>query len=171
MSSKKIHIFLILILILQKIYSIPSQTADYVSKSQLSHKLGGGYAVTKQLSNVGFTSEIYDATSGLPTSDANFILGSKDGYVWICGYSGVIRYDGTTFERLPTNTGLTSGRALFEDSKSIGASIFSTGMIVSGVTFLSRLNLIICSSFSSRNILRISKDLLLYGAYGISSPL
>ncbi|MBQ7753959.1 MAG: hybrid sensor histidine kinase/response regulator [Treponema sp.] len=117
MSSKKIHIFLILIVIIQKIYSIPSQTADYVSKSQLSHKLGGGYAVTKQLSNVGFTSEIYDATSGLPTSDANFILGSKDGYVWICGYSGVIRYDGTTFERLPTNTGLTSGRALFEDSK------------------------------------------------------
>ena len=80
-------------------------------------KLGGGYAVTGQLSGIGYTSKIYDATNGLPTSDANYILGSKDGYVWLGGYNGVIRYDGTTFERLSTSTGLTSGRTFFEDSK------------------------------------------------------
>lgn len=78
---------------------------------------GGGYAVTKQYSRAGYTSIIYDATNGLPTSDANFILGAKNGYVWIGGYSGIIRYDGNTFERLPTTNGLTSGRAFFEDSK------------------------------------------------------
>ncbi len=78
---------------------------------------GGGYAVTKQFSDVSYTSVIYDATNGLPTSDANFILGAKDGYVWIGGYSGIIRYDGKIFERLPTTNGLTSGRAFFEDSK------------------------------------------------------
>lgn len=78
---------------------------------------GGGYAVTKQFSDVSYTSVIYDATNGLPTSDANYILGAKDGYVWIGGYSGIIRYDGKIFERLPTTNGLTSGRAFFEDSK------------------------------------------------------
>ena len=78
---------------------------------------GGGYAVTKQLPDVGYTSVIYDATNGLPTSDANYILGSKDGHVWIGGYSGIIRYDGNIFERLPTANGLTSARAFFEDSK------------------------------------------------------
>ena len=78
---------------------------------------GGGFAITKQFSDVGYTSLIYDATNGLPTSDANYILGAKDGYVWIGGYSGIIRYDGKNFERLPTTNGLTSGRAFFEDSK------------------------------------------------------
>lgn len=78
---------------------------------------GGGFAVTKQFTDVGYSSIIYDATNGLPTSDANYILGAKDGYIWIGGYSGIIRYDGKNFERLPTTNGLTSGRAFFEDSK------------------------------------------------------
>lgn len=78
---------------------------------------GGGYAVTKQFAGVGYTSMIYDATNGLPTSDANYILGSKKGNIWIGGYSGIIRYDGNIFERLPTANGLTSGRAFYEDSK------------------------------------------------------
>ena len=78
---------------------------------------GGGYAVTGQISQTGYTCKIYDATNGLPTSDANYILCSSDGYIWICGYAGVIRYDGSVFERLPPTNGLTSGRVLFEDSR------------------------------------------------------
>ena len=92
---------------------------------------GGGYAVTKQVPDIGYTSKIYDATNGLPTSDANFILGSQDGYIWIGGYSGIIRYDGTTFERLPTNNGLTSGRGFFEDSKNrIWVATNDNGVVV-----------------------------------------
>lgn len=82
-----------------------------------NHRIGGGYAVTGQIVQTGYTCEIYNATNGLPTSDANYILGSTDGYVWICGYAGVIRYDGSVFERLPPVNGLTSGRVLFEDSR------------------------------------------------------
>ncbi len=77
---------------------------------------GGGYAASGQLANLGFMSQMYDATNGLPTSDANCIYGSEDGYIWIGGYSGIIRYDGSTFERLDPTDGLTSGRAIFEDS-------------------------------------------------------
>ena len=89
----------------------------FIAFAQMSFAQGGGYAVTKQVENIGYTSTIYDATNGLPTSDANYILGAKNGYIWIGGYSGIIRYDGNTFERLPTANGLTSGRAFFEDSK------------------------------------------------------
>ncbi|MBQ1721370.1 MAG: hypothetical protein II020_05530, partial [Lachnospiraceae bacterium] len=55
---------------------------------------GGGYAASNQLEGVGFTTEVYDASNGLPTSDAMFLLGANDGSIWIGGYSGVIRYDG-----------------------------------------------------------------------------
>ena len=78
---------------------------------------GGGYAATGQLKNVGYSTVVYDATSGLPTSDAMYILGADNGYVWIGGYAGVIRYDGLLFERMDTSQGLTSARGIFEDSR------------------------------------------------------
>ena len=52
--------------------------------------IGGGYAATKQLDNMGYYAQIYDAKNGLPTSEANFIIGASDGYIWSGGYSGII---------------------------------------------------------------------------------
>ncbi len=77
----------------------------------------GGFAASEQLENVGIMTELYNIENGLPTSEANFILGASDGYIWIGGYSGIIRYDGTSFERLEASDGLTNGRTLFEDSR------------------------------------------------------
>ena len=77
---------------------------------------GGGYAVTGQVRDAGYSAVLYDTSNGLPTSDANFVLCDSDGYIWIGGYSGVIRYDGTNFERIGNVDGLTSGICLFEDS-------------------------------------------------------
>ncbi|WP_408071714.1 ATP-binding protein [Butyrivibrio sp. JL13D10] len=82
-----------------------------------SQPIGGGYAISGQLSHVGYTAEIYDSSNGLVTSDAYSILCASDGAMWIGTYSGVFRYDGTTFEKLDTSGGLTSGRGLFEDSR------------------------------------------------------
>ena len=79
--------------------------------------MGGGYAVTGRLPGIGYMAVMYDATNGLPTSEANCILGSSAGYVWIGSYGGVIRHDGSGFERVPASTGMTNGRGLFEDSK------------------------------------------------------
>ncbi len=78
---------------------------------------GGGYAASSQISGVGYTTEVYDASNGLPTSDAMFLLSADDGRIWIGGYSGVICYDGTVFERMDTSGGLTSARGLFQDSQ------------------------------------------------------
>ncbi len=79
---------------------------------------GGGYAATGQIKNTGFSTQVYDASNGLPTSDANCVLASSDGYIWIGGYSGIICYDGINFTRMDTTYGMTSGRGMFEDSKS-----------------------------------------------------
>ncbi len=78
--------------------------------------IGGGYAVTGQIQGVGYISELFDAENGLPTSDANFVYSSKDGYIWVGGYSGILRYDGNSFERLDSTGGLTSGRSIYEDT-------------------------------------------------------
>ncbi len=91
---------------------------SFISADENSGKVGGGYAVTGEIENIGYTAEVYDALNGLPTSDANYILGAKNGYVWVGGYSGVFKYDGSNFEKLPSSDGFTSARGLFEDSKS-----------------------------------------------------
>ncbi|SDZ99686.1 Signal transduction histidine kinase [Oribacterium sp. KHPX15] len=80
-------------------------------------KIGGGYAASGQVAGMSYTTEVYDATNGLPTSDAMCILSASDGHIWLGGYSGVLRYDGQRFERLDSTGGLTSGRDIFEDSK------------------------------------------------------
>ncbi len=79
--------------------------------------LGGGYAATGQIEDMDYMAVMYDAGNGLPTSESNCVLGASDGYVWVGGYSGVFRYDGTVFERIPASTGLTNGRGMYEDSR------------------------------------------------------
>ncbi len=92
---------------------------------------GGGYAASGQISGVGYTTGIYDASNGLPTSNAMFLLSAKDGRMWIGGYSGVILYDGTVFDRLDTENGLTSARGLFQDSKGrVWAATNDNGVVV-----------------------------------------
>ena len=52
-------------------------------------KGGGGYAASNQLNGFGYTAKAYDSTNGLPTSDANYILCSDTGYMWLAGYGWV----------------------------------------------------------------------------------
>ena len=88
-----------------------------LASREASGLYGGGYAATGQISGMGYTSEVYDASNGLPTSDAMFVMGAREGHIFIGGYSGVIEYDGSSFKRLDTAGGLTSARGFFEDSK------------------------------------------------------
>ncbi|MCR5238179.1 MAG: response regulator [Lachnospiraceae bacterium] len=113
-SKKTVYFtaFLTLIFALTGLSAAPARAENAVEMPY-----GGGYAATGQITDAGITAKLYDATNGLPSSDANYILCSSDGYLWIGGYSGIIRYDGNTFRRLDTADGLTNGRGLFEDSK------------------------------------------------------
>ena len=67
--------------------------------------------------NDGYTAFLYDNSNGLPTSEANAIAETKEGFIWIGCYSGLIRYDGNTFERLDSTTGISSVTSLYVDSK------------------------------------------------------
>ena len=62
---------------------------------------------------------VYDQTNGLPTGEANTVIQSSDGYIWIGSYGGLIRYDGTTFRNYSEEDSIKSSsiRAIFEDSK------------------------------------------------------
>ena len=67
-------------------------------------------------SNDGYSAVLYDNKSGLPTSEANAIVQTEEGFIWIGSYSGLIRYDGTNFQSLSTDAGISSVVSLFVDS-------------------------------------------------------
>ena len=90
----------------------PAAFADN-SAGQGSNKL----AVDLIDQDEGYSAVLYDNTSGLPTSEANAIAQTSEGFIWIGSYSGLIRYDGNTFERFDSTTGITSVMSLFVDSQ------------------------------------------------------
>ena len=67
--------------------------------------------------NTVYTAILYDSMNGLPTSEANAIAQNGDGFIWIGGYSGLTRYDGTEFYHFDPNWGVSSVFSLYVDSK------------------------------------------------------
>ena len=66
----------------------------------------------------GYSAVLYNNLNGLPTSEANAITETAEGFIWIGSYSGLIRYDGNNFERMDSvSTGITSVVSLYVDSK------------------------------------------------------
>ena len=66
-----------------------------------------------------YVATLYNERNGLPTGEANTIIQTSDGYIWIGSYGGLIRYDGTEFRNYSVERKIESSsiRALFEDSK------------------------------------------------------
>ena len=65
----------------------------------------------------GFTAVMYNNRNGLPTSEANAIAQTSDGFIWIGSYAGLIRYDGNSFERISPSEGIANVRCLYVDSR------------------------------------------------------
>ena len=133
----------------------------------------------------GYTSVLYDNTNGLPTSEANAIAETDDGFIWIGSYGGLIRYNGSSFERISPSTGISSVVCLFVDSSNrlwIGSN--DSGVAVmqkGGITKYNKddglRSLYVCSIVeesdgsiyigTTQGIARFSKDL---GFYLIDEP-
>ena len=64
-----------------------------------------------------YTAVLYDNTSGLPISEANDIVQTSAGFLWIASYAGLISYDGNSFERVVFNDAMKSVASLYVDSK------------------------------------------------------
>lgn len=69
------------------------------------------------LDNSSYSIIFYDSNNGLPTSEANAIAQTKDGFIWIGSYSGLIRYSGNEFIRYDSQVGIASVMCLYVDSK------------------------------------------------------
>ena len=65
----------------------------------------------------GHAAFLYDNSTGLPTSEANAIAETSDGFIWIGSYGGLIRYDGNSFELYRATAGIASVVGLFVDSQ------------------------------------------------------
>lgn len=59
---------------------------------------------------------VYNEDNGLPTGEANAIVQTSDGYIWIGSYGGLIRFDGVEFLNFSEQNELNSSsiRALYE---------------------------------------------------------
>jgi len=74
--------------------------------------------ITTFAEELPYVETLFNERSGLPTGEANDVLQTRDGYIWVGSYGGLIRYDGTYFRNYSTEGLLPSSsvRALFEDS-------------------------------------------------------
>ncbi|MFI3249462.1 MAG: HD domain-containing protein [Eubacteriales bacterium] len=66
---------------------------------------------------INYFDVLYDTFNGLPTSEANDIVQTSDGTIWIASYSSLIQYDGRDFISYKDTLGLTSVLCLYIDSK------------------------------------------------------
>ena len=85
--------------------------------------------------NEGYSAFLYNNSNGLPTSEANAIAETAEGFIWIGSYSGLIRYDGNSFERMDSTGGISSITALYVDSKNrlwIGTNDNGTAVLEKG---------------------------------------
>ncbi len=90
----------------------------------------------------GYSAVLYNNRNGLPTSEANAIAQTAEGFIWIGSYSGLIRYDGNTFERMDSTTGIASVVSLFVDSKNrlwVGTNDAGVAVIDKGKTKMFRI--------------------------------
>ena len=67
--------------------------------------------------NDNYSAVVYDNTNGLPAAEANDIVQTSEGFIWIGCYAGLVRYDGNTFERLDSTQGVNSISSLYVDKQ------------------------------------------------------
>ncbi len=138
---KRIHpavrfcVFLAAVLLFTALFSAVS----FAESDVVSHNACG--VVNRPLSvdptgrSEGFSAVLYDNSNGLPTSEANAIAETDEGFLWIGSYAGLIRYDGNTFERMDSTSGLTSIKCLYVDSRNrlwIGTNDNGVAMLEQG---------------------------------------
>ena len=59
----------------------------------------------------------YGSESGLASAEINAIVQSPDGYIWAGTYSGMYRYNGSSFEKMEYHTDMSNVMAYYLDSR------------------------------------------------------
>ena len=76
----------------------------------------GAQAADPFSGEAGYSAVLYNNANGLPTSEANAIAETADGFLWIGSYGGLTRYDGNSFVPVE-GAGITGVNCLCADSK------------------------------------------------------
>ncbi len=102
-AVRTIHILICVVMAVALLFqAVPVQSAESV-------KDFGDFVIT-----------VYNERNGLPTGEANTVIQTSEGYIWVGSYGGLIRYDGTRFRNYSEEeNGISSSsvRTLFEDSR------------------------------------------------------
>ncbi len=98
-------------------FILPGSFSGHVFAAPGEEDENGRLSVDFTGGSSGYSEVLYDNSNGLPTSEANALTQTSDGFIWIGSYSGLIRYDGNTFERIDSTTGIASVVSLFADSR------------------------------------------------------
>ena len=64
-----------------------------------------------------YVSKIYSSGDGLYSTEMNAIAQTKDGYIWAGGYSGLYRFDGTSFIQMDLGNSINSITSLYADDQ------------------------------------------------------
>jgi len=86
--------------------------------------------------DVGYLANLYDNMSGLLTTGANCLEQTKEGFIWIGTYAGLIRYDGNRFEQIGQKEGISSVMTLYADDENrlwIGMNDNGAAVLENGV--------------------------------------
>lgn len=138
-TADRVLLCLLLVALLLPMLAVPASGEDAVVALNASGSRNGTLSVDPIENTDGFSSVLYNINNGLPTSDANAIAQTSDGFIWIGGYAGLIRYDGANFERIDPGTGIANVRCLYVDSSDrlwIGTN--DSGVFVMSGGFLRR---------------------------------
>ena len=73
-------------------------------------------AVKKNLTTE-YASLVFNSGDGLHAPEMNAVAQTPDGYIWVGGYSGLYRFDGTKFSQIDLGNGISSITTLFVDSQ------------------------------------------------------
>ena len=115
--------------------AFPCVSGACAERSELREEEVAEISVDPTASGDGYSAFLYDNTNGLPTAEANTIAETDEGFIWIGSYSGLIRYDGNTFERVDSTSGIASVVSLFVDSKNrlwVGTNDSGAAVMVDG---------------------------------------
>ena len=99
---------------------------------------------------------LFNLGSGLGADEANDVLQTADGYVWVASYSGLLRYDCTDFLRFAggrSGFAAKSATALYEDRGSrLWASLSARRAASSAISPTSRGDILTPSAPSPRGV-------------------
>ena len=108
---------IILVLLILSLWTVTGHCDTEIQAINAAGNLNRPLSIDPIKNREGYSTVLYDNKNGLPTSEANAIAQTGDGFLWIGSYSGLIRYDGTSFERMDSTTGISNVRTLYVDKR------------------------------------------------------